>query len=178
MLTIYHLIQAGGSAYHSSGYNFVRPHLSAPTCLMRWCFRTVQRTPTPGSWVCSVGVFLLLRFRAYRFLKSIEGKGDLYGPFWVATTLIFAIAFSGNIVDYKNSVGKGEQDVWRYDFDKGAGSGGEGEEDTFSLALIMLTWGPPLPIWFVLGVPLPSSLCPTATRTQRTYLLTLFPHSF
>lgn len=53
-----------------------------------------------------------------RFLKSIEGKGDLYGPFWVATTLIFAIAFSGNIVDYKNSVGKGEQDVWRYDFDK------------------------------------------------------------
>lgn len=53
-----------------------------------------------------------------RFIQSIEGKGDLYGPFWVATTLVFAIAFSGNIVDYKNSIGKGEQDVWRYDFDK------------------------------------------------------------
>ncbi len=57
-------------------------------------------------------------FNKTRFIKSIEGKGDLYGPFWVATTLVFAIAFSGNIVDYKNSVGKGEQDVWRYDFDK------------------------------------------------------------
>ena len=75
----------------------------------------------------------LLSPHAYRFLKSIEGKGDLYGPFWVATTLIFAIAFSGNIVDYKNSVGKGEQDVWRYDFDKGAGRGGKDPKGFLSL---------------------------------------------
>eukprot|EP00040_Diaphanoeca_grandis_P027931 m.160091 g.160091 ORF g.160091 m.160091 type:complete len:327 (-) comp31170_c1_seq10:442-1422(-) len=52
------------------------------------------------------------------FLRSIEGKGDLYGPFWVATTLIFVIALAGNIVDYNNSFKKGEQDAWHYDFDK------------------------------------------------------------
>eukprot|EP00038_Savillea_parva_P013252 m.7763 g.7763 ORF g.7763 m.7763 type:complete len:333 (-) comp2475_c0_seq2:198-1196(-) len=52
------------------------------------------------------------------FLKTISGKGDLYGPFWVASTLIFVIAFAGNIVDYNNSYARGEQDVWRYDFSK------------------------------------------------------------
>jgi len=52
------------------------------------------------------------------FLRTISGKGDLYGPFWVASTLIFVIAFAGNIVDYKNSYAKGQQDVWRYDFGK------------------------------------------------------------
>lgn len=74
------------------------------------------------------------------FLKTISGKGDLYGtfcsgndgqiasimtrfgqmtgPFWVASTLIFVIAFAGNIVDYNNSYARGQQDAWRYDFSK------------------------------------------------------------
>ena len=34
------------------------------------------------------------------FLETINGNPDLYGPFWIYTTLIFAISASANISQY------------------------------------------------------------------------------
>jgi hypothetical protein len=34
------------------------------------------------------------------FHKLAENNPDLYGPFWIYTTLIFLVAFSGNISNY------------------------------------------------------------------------------
>lgn len=45
--------------------------------------------------------------------QEIKEKPDLYGPFWISTTLIFTIAISGNIANYlqhKNNY------HWKYDF--------------------------------------------------------------
>merc|ERR1712034_201295 len=40
--------------------------------------------------------------------------GDAYGPFWIATTLLFSIAVSANISSYVHFIGG---DVgWEYDF--------------------------------------------------------------
>jgi hypothetical protein len=40
---------------------------------------------------------------------------DLYGPFWICTTLVFVLAITGNLVDYFSSdAGL----VWTYDFEK------------------------------------------------------------
>eukprot|EP00039_Didymoeca_costata_P030525 m.30005 g.30005 ORF g.30005 m.30005 type:complete len:114 (-) comp8162_c0_seq1:52-393(-) len=54
-----------------------------------------------------------------KFLSQIQGKGDLYGPIWIGTTLIFVVAMVGNIVDWKDSFERNEQDAWKYDFNKG-----------------------------------------------------------
>ncbi|XP_049791940.1 protein YIPF1 [Schistocerca nitens] len=43
----------------------------------------------------------------------IKPKPDLYGPFWICVTLVFATAISGNLFDYLHSRGVGK---WRYDF--------------------------------------------------------------
>lgn len=53
-----------------------------------------------------------------KFMEQIQDKGDLYGPIWVTTTLIFVTAMAGNIVDWKNSYGQDSADAWRYDFNK------------------------------------------------------------
>ncbi|KAK9875675.1 hypothetical protein WA026_009471 [Henosepilachna vigintioctopunctata] len=45
---------------------------------------------------------------------KITEKPDLYGPFWVCTTLIFTIAISGNISDYLQKADTNYQ--WRYNF--------------------------------------------------------------
>lgn len=37
------------------------------------------------------------------FLEIIQDNPDLYGPFWIYTSLIFAIAASGNISQYLKS---------------------------------------------------------------------------
>ncbi|XP_067000739.2 protein YIPF1 [Anabrus simplex] len=44
----------------------------------------------------------------------IKPKPDLYGPFWICTTLIFTIAISGNLANYLQTAGKNY--VWRYNF--------------------------------------------------------------
>lgn len=50
------------------------------------------------------------------YLKSHIGVNpDLYGPFWIVTTLIFSIAISGNIASYLQS-GNEEDFKWRYNF--------------------------------------------------------------
>ena len=39
------------------------------------------------------------------------------GPFWIATTLVFTTAISGNLANYIQHAGQDYQ--WRYDFHKG-----------------------------------------------------------
>ena len=54
------------------------------------------------------------------FFELIAANPDLYGPFWVATTLIFAMAITGNLASYlafvptTNDAGKTTR--WQYDF--------------------------------------------------------------
>ncbi|XP_037815304.1 protein YIPF1 [Lucilia sericata] len=49
------------------------------------------------------------------YLKSIIGQNpDLYGPFWITTTLIFSIAISGNIASYLQAAD--DHYKWRYNF--------------------------------------------------------------
>ena len=46
------------------------------------------------------------------FLDVLEGNPDLYGPFWIATTVVFFLFLGGTINEYAAS--KGESVV--YDF--------------------------------------------------------------
>ncbi|XP_013108110.1 protein YIPF1 [Stomoxys calcitrans] len=49
------------------------------------------------------------------YLKSSIGQNpDLYGPFWITTTLIFCIAISGNIANYLQH--QSETYQWHYNF--------------------------------------------------------------
>eukprot|EP00808_Paulinella_micropora_P023127 g32247.t1 len=57
-----------------------------------------------------------------RLLKSLkpigpffndDDKPDMYGPFWICTTLIFLMAAGGNFADY---LGASPDHVWKYNF--------------------------------------------------------------
>lgn len=51
------------------------------------------------------------------FLKTqIRPNPDLYGPFWICTTLVFTTAIAGNLANYFQS--KGHSYHWQYDFHK------------------------------------------------------------
>jgi len=52
-----------------------------------------------------------------QFIEEIAPNPDLYGPFWVSTTLIFSMAAAGNFANYLQSDG-GTDMVWSYDFNK------------------------------------------------------------
>lgn len=45
-------------------------------------------------------------------------KPDLYGPFWVTTTLIFLLAAAGNFANYLVFMPSEEEPEWRYNFQK------------------------------------------------------------
>ncbi|BES90917.1 Yip1 domain family member 1 [Nesidiocoris tenuis] len=45
----------------------------------------------------------------------IQNKPDLYGPFWICTTLVFAIGISGNIANYFQSPADRNYE-WTYNF--------------------------------------------------------------
>lgn len=63
------------------------------------------------------------------YLKShIQPNPDLYGPFWICTTLIFTTAIAGNLANYLQSGGQNYE--WRYDFHK----------VTFAAAAIFSYW--------------------------------------
>ncbi|KAK3090619.1 hypothetical protein FSP39_013182, partial [Pinctada imbricata] len=47
---------------------------------------------------------------------KIRPNPDLYGPFWVCTTLVFTTAIAGNLANYLGSGGK--EYHWKYDFHK------------------------------------------------------------
>lgn len=47
------------------------------------------------------------------FLDVLEGNPDLYGPFWIATTVVLILFLGGTISQYLNKVGEGP---FAYDF--------------------------------------------------------------
>eukprot|EP00472_Partenskyella_glossopodia_P007948 CAMPEP_0197523158 /NCGR_PEP_ID=MMETSP1318-20131121/8152_1 /TAXON_ID=552666 /ORGANISM="Partenskyella glossopodia, Strain RCC365" /LENGTH=231 /DNA_ID=CAMNT_0043075763 /DNA_START=45 /DNA_END=741 /DNA_ORIENTATION=+ len=44
-----------------------------------------------------------------------DSKPDMYGPFWVCTTLVFLMAATGNVAHY---IATEQKTVWKYDFEK------------------------------------------------------------
>eukprot|EP00887_Chlorella_sp_A99_P006437 scaffold3.g6437.t1 len=105
---------------------------------------------------CSVVLF----FRG-DFLDRIAPNPDLYGPFWVATTLIFVSAATGNYASYihyqREHEGSGDEGVkgWYYDVDKVGGSFGlfYGYVGVVGLACYFALR------WFKAGVPLAAVWC-------------------
>ncbi|XP_076346193.1 protein YIPF1 isoform X2 [Tachypleus tridentatus] len=47
----------------------------------------------------------------------IRPAPDLYGPFWITSTLVFITAIGGNMANYLQTVGEWNQ-IWHYDFHK------------------------------------------------------------
>lgn len=58
------------------------------------------------------------------FLDHIGGNPDLYGPFWIASTLIFISASAGNTASYIAHHSTDDEKRWYYDVDKVGGSMG------------------------------------------------------
>ena len=56
-------------------------------------------------------------FNQSYLLNKIRPNPDLYGPFWITSTLIFTIAISGNILSFLSNFGT--QIDWHTDFHKG-----------------------------------------------------------
>lgn len=52
-------------------------------------------------------------FPRANFLDVLEGNPDLYGPFWIATTVVFILFLGGTISNYLAKSGDGE---FVYDF--------------------------------------------------------------
>lgn len=52
------------------------------------------------------------------FLDTIKQNADLYGPFWITTTLIFVMGAAGNFASALNFVPSNAQPTWHYDFAK------------------------------------------------------------
>ena len=50
-------------------------------------------------------------------INRIRPNPDMYGPFWICTTLIFTIAISGNIYSFIQNFGLSY--TWQTDFHKG-----------------------------------------------------------
>ncbi|XP_063441167.1 protein YIPF1-like isoform X1 [Mytilus trossulus] len=52
------------------------------------------------------------------YLKTkIRPSPDLYGPFWICTTLVFTTAIAGNLANYLSTGGSADYN-WKYDFHK------------------------------------------------------------
>lgn len=52
-------------------------------------------------------------FPRANFLDVLEGNPDLYGPFWIATTVVLILFLGGTISQYMSDTGKGP---FLYDF--------------------------------------------------------------
>ncbi|PSS02116.1 Yip1 domain-containing protein [Coniella lustricola] len=60
-------------------------------------------------------------FPRANFLDVLEGNPDLYGPFWIATTVVFILFLGGTISKYLSTTG---QEPFVYDFKLLTGAGG------------------------------------------------------
>lgn len=49
---------------------------------------------------------------------KIRPNPDLYGPFWICTTLVFSVAIAGNLANYLYDHSNDKTHVWKYDFHK------------------------------------------------------------
>lgn len=52
------------------------------------------------------------------FLQKHGGRPDLYGPFWISTTIVFLIAVVSNYIGWYNHGAKSGEAAWKYDTDK------------------------------------------------------------
>ena len=52
------------------------------------------------------------------FFELVAANPDLYGPFWISTTLIFAMAITGNLASYFAFVPTPETPIWKYNFNQ------------------------------------------------------------
>jgi protein YIPF1/2 len=57
-------------------------------------------------------------FPRANFLDVLEGRPDLYGPFWIATTVVLILFMTGTMSDYLGHKGEGH---YEYDFGKLSG---------------------------------------------------------
>ena len=55
-------------------------------------------------------------FKDHDFVEFISQKPDLYGPFWIYTTLIFVIGATANFASYLSFVPTKKNPTWSYDF--------------------------------------------------------------
>lgn len=90
-----------------------------------------------------------------KFLDSLNGKPELYGPLWIPTTLIFLIAVAGNLASYIQAVKTGTESKWVYDF----------EQLVFAVSLVY-SYAIALPLiigmtiqWFDVQIPVLSVVC-------------------
>jgi len=52
------------------------------------------------------------------FFERVEGNPDLYGPFWITTTILFLLAISSNFAEYIAYLREGVSKYWQADFYK------------------------------------------------------------
>jgi protein YIPF1/2 len=50
------------------------------------------------------------------FLDVLEGNPDLYGPFWIATTVVLILFLCGTVSQYLASPGGSGEEAFVYDF--------------------------------------------------------------
>ena len=55
-------------------------------------------------------------FKQHDFVDFISQKPDLYGPFWIYTTLIFVIGATANFASYLSFTPTKSSPTWSYDF--------------------------------------------------------------
>lgn len=84
---------------------------------------------------------ILLRCRAalfprQNFLDVMEGNPDLYGPFWIATTVVVILFLTGTISAYLVSEGKG-----RFEYDFKLLSGAAGLIYGYTMVIPIGLWG-------------------------------------
>ncbi|KAL2021944.1 hypothetical protein VTK56DRAFT_6363 [Thermocarpiscus australiensis] len=68
------------------------------------------------------------------FLDVLEGNPDLYGPFWIATTVVLILFLGGNISDYLARTGRG---TFAYDFRLLSGAAGLIYGYTFVIPVVL-----------------------------------------
>lgn len=80
---------------------------------------------------------LLPRPRA-QFFEVVASNPDLYGPFWISTTLVFVIGVSGNLAKWLSFTPTETSPHWTYDFTKLSGA---------STAVYVYAAGAPVAVW-------------------------------
>ncbi|CAD5125253.1 DgyrCDS13495 [Dimorphilus gyrociliatus] len=83
-----------------------------------WTFEYYQQYFDVESWQVLNRILgsMLPNVRKNYLQHHIRPVPDLYGPFWICTTLVFTTAIAGNMANYIQQYGNHE---WKYDFHKG-----------------------------------------------------------
>jgi len=71
------------------------------------------------------------------FLDTLDGNPDLYGPFWIATTVVFILFITGTISQYLASTGAAEHFAYNFKLLSGAA----GLIYGYTLVVPIVLWG-------------------------------------